>query len=157
MDRPAVGATRTVAVYERASQTMDRTAAIVDNDEVFLPAAFLVDPLGLKRKDLPAGRVGICRDDLCVSFSVGAGPNSLRRVGDREFVPVAFLAKALGGTMVWDAEGDDLLLDLTGRRPDLPVEPGPHLEFTLPDLDGKPVSLSAFRGRKVLLFAWASW
>ena len=29
--------------------------------------------------------------------------------------------------------------------------------FTLPELDGHPVSLSGFDGRKRLLFAWASW
>ncbi|MDQ3328067.1 MAG: peroxiredoxin family protein, partial [Chloroflexota bacterium] len=31
----------------------------------------------------------------------------------------------------------------------------PDLE--LPDLDGTPFRLSALRGRKVLLLAWASW
>ena len=30
-------------------------------------------------------------------------------------------------------------------------------EFTLPDLDGRPHTLSEHRGRKVLLLAWASW
>lgn len=30
-------------------------------------------------------------------------------------------------------------------------------DFTLPDLDGAPVSLSNFRGKKVLLASWASW
>ena len=30
-------------------------------------------------------------------------------------------------------------------------------DFTLPDLDGRPHSLSGFRGQKVLLVAWASW
>jgi hypothetical protein len=30
-------------------------------------------------------------------------------------------------------------------------------DFTLPDLDGRPHSLSAHRGRKVLLVAYASW
>ena len=30
-------------------------------------------------------------------------------------------------------------------------------DFTLPDLAGRPHTLSAHRGRKVLLVAWASW
>jgi hypothetical protein len=30
-------------------------------------------------------------------------------------------------------------------------------DFTLPDLDGKPHSLSDFRGKKVLLVTWGSW
>ena len=34
----------------------------------------------------------------------------------------------------------------------------PHADFTLPSLaDGRPVSLSEFRGRKVLLIHFASW
>lgn len=32
-----------------------------------------------------------------------------------------------------------------------------HPDFTLPDLDNRPVSLSDFRGRNVLIFMWASW
>jgi len=30
-------------------------------------------------------------------------------------------------------------------------------DFTLPDLNGKPVSLSSFKGRPVLVNLWASW
>ena len=30
-------------------------------------------------------------------------------------------------------------------------------DFTLPDLDGRPHRLSAYRGRKVLLIAYSSW
>jgi peroxiredoxin len=34
----------------------------------------------------------------------------------------------------------------------------PHPDFTLPNLaDGKPVSLSDFHGKKVLLIQFASW
>ena len=34
----------------------------------------------------------------------------------------------------------------------------PHFDFTLPSLsNGEPVSLSQFRGRKVLLIHFASW
>ncbi len=30
-------------------------------------------------------------------------------------------------------------------------------EVVLPDLAGRPVALDAYRGRKVILFTWASW
>ncbi len=34
----------------------------------------------------------------------------------------------------------------------------PHLDFVLPSIaDGRPVSLSQFRGQKVLLINFASW
>lgn len=36
-----------------------------------------------------------------------------------------------------------------------PGTPGP--DFTLQDIAGKPVTLSSFRGRKVVLVFWASW
>jgi peroxiredoxin len=38
--------------------------------------------------------------------------------------------------------------DMTGK---------PAPEFTLPDTDGKPVSLASFRGKYVLVDFWASW
>ena len=30
-------------------------------------------------------------------------------------------------------------------------------DFTLPSLDGRRVSLSDYRGKRVVLFTWASW
>ncbi|UOF89521.1 redoxin domain-containing protein [Fodinisporobacter ferrooxydans] len=30
-------------------------------------------------------------------------------------------------------------------------------DFALPDLDGNLVSLQEYRGKKVLIFMWASW
>ena len=43
-------------------------------------------------------------------------------------------------------------------QPFSPVVGQRHPDFTLPDIrDGKPVSLSDFRGKKVLLIQFASW
>jgi thiol-disulfide isomerase/thioredoxin len=41
------------------------------------------------------------------------------------------------------------------RRANVPLAQAP--EFTFPDVDGKPTSLSAFRGKVVLLDFWATW
>ncbi|TCS72067.1 peroxiredoxin family protein [Effusibacillus lacus] len=30
-------------------------------------------------------------------------------------------------------------------------------DFSLPDLNGKPVSIREYRGKKVLIIMWASW
>ena len=35
--------------------------------------------------------------------------------------------------------------------------PKPAPEFSLPDLDGRRVTLSDLRGKVVLLFYWATW
>ena len=33
----------------------------------------------------------------------------------------------------------------------------PAPQFTLPSLDGKQVSLSDYRGKRLVIFMWASW
>lgn len=49
------------------------------------------------------------------------------------------------------------------RRFNFPAHPEGRLasleapDFTLPDLDGRPHSLSDYRGQKILLAAYASW
>ena len=45
--------------------------------------------------------------------------------------------------------------DALGLTPYEPRKPAPA--FTLPDLEGRPVSLESFRGKVVLLFYWATW
>ena len=47
-----------------------------------------------------------------------------------------------------------LLLSFLFAAPSLAVEP---VDFTLPDLEGKPVSLSDYRGKWVIVNYWATW
>ena len=38
------------------------------------------------------------------------------------------------------------------------LRPGDRFpELVLPDLDGEPLSVASFRGRKLVLHVWASW
>lgn len=90
---------------------------------------------------------GACKDVRCVPLPAGA-----RRDG---LVDVRVLAERLRMPLVHDPDrglwalgpeyGGSALSDATA--PDL----------VLPDLDGTPVALSTYRGRKVLIAAWASW
>jgi hypothetical protein len=48
---------------------------------------------------------------------------------------------------------DDLLFDLQF----VPLEGRPAPPFGLPDLGGRPVSLTGQRGKVVLLYFWTSW
>lgn len=48
---------------------------------------------------------------------------------------------------------DDLLFDLQM----IPHDGQPSHDFTLPQLDGRPMALSTLKGRVVLLYFWATW
>jgi hypothetical protein len=101
---------------------------------------------------------GLCRGALCVPVPPGqAGQALLAAHGAKPRVNLTALARHMGQPVaagpehaVWSIgeaaeEIADRLLSL--EAPD----------FTLPDMDGKPHTLSTFRGRKVFLLAWASW
>lgn len=46
---------------------------------------------------------------------------------------------------------------MTTIAPGYPKVGDPSPDFTLPSLDGEMISLSSLRGRKVIVFMWASW
>jgi len=87
---------------------------------------------------------GACRGSVCVPLSPqGDGEIDLRGVAERLGMPLVHDEKAglwaLGpaaGPVLEDAEAPD---------------------FTLPDWRGGEFTLSALRGRKVLVLAWAPW
>ncbi len=92
---------------------------------------------------------GLCRDDVCIPISddvLSEGKLSLETLADVLGRPLAMSvehrAAYLGPAITQYAETVGSL-----EAPD----------FTLPDLDRNPHSLSEHRGSKVLLAAWASW
>ncbi len=88
---------------------------------------------------------GACRGGVCVPLP----PQGTT-------VRVDAMADHLGMAIVHD-EGHHLWAlgpsTVSGRALESTEAP----DFTLPDLDGRPFRLSALRGQKVVLVAWASW
>jgi hypothetical protein len=121
-------------------------AGVLDGDRVLIEPDALPSVLGWELKP-----EGLCRDDVCVPVR----DRDALFVGDR--LDVAEVAKALQRPVVVDAAAGMVAVALPSeeRRRALTDRHAPP--FTLPDLDGTPHSLAEWRGRKKLLFAFASW
>jgi len=115
------------------------------------PDTFVVDPAELERATGWALQPeGLCRAGVCV-------PVRDRDGFAHDGVDLRSFARALDRPVALEPDAGLAVLgeSPTTLRGDLDTLIAPP--FTLPDLDGRAVSLSDFDGRKRLLFAWASW
>jgi hypothetical protein len=97
---------------------------------------------------------GLCRGDICVPIR-GKGI-----VSEDGLVDLAAFGAATGVPMALELDGPDGPVGVLAERSDertAAITSGVAPDFTLPDLDGNPVSLHDFDRRKRLLLAWASW
>lgn len=92
---------------------------------------------------------GMCRADLCVPLPASA-------LASNEVDLEAFWRK-LDGPVVASEARDVWALGTPAEERNAALEGLDAPDFTLPDLDGVPRSLSQLRGRKVFLATWASW
>lgn len=112
----------------------------VDGGEVLA-----LDPavLGWERKP-----EGLCRDDVCIPVpgDVADGP-----------IEASQLAQLLGRPVVVDTDERVAAFAAPAAERADALRSGVAPDFELPDLDGATHRLSDFRGRKVVLYAYASW
>jgi len=92
---------------------------------------------------------GMCRDERCVPLPAAA-------VKGAEVDVEAFWQK-LGGPVIASQDGDAWALGAPADERNAALEGLQAPDFTLPDVDGKPRTLSELRGKKVFLATWASW
>ena len=126
-------------------RSVEVQAEISDGAVRIAPEA-LRDALGWELK-----AEGLCRGDVCVPVR-----DRDALVADRG-IDLAAFADALRRPLALDAEEGAAAIgtaaaDLGARLARLEAP-----DFTLPDLEGRPHSLSEQRGTKVLLVAYASW
>ena len=135
----------TEAIVIEGERTVE-VAATERDDTLLVAAADLEQATGWGLKP-----EGLCRYDVCVPVRdhdalLADGKIDLRAVADALGRPLAF-------------EPDPAVAVIGGAATDR-VDAMTALEapaFTLPDIDGAPVSLADFAGRKKLLITWASW
>lgn len=105
-----------------------------------------VDPAELERRTGWAIKPeGACKDERCVLLP----PDEDQRLD------ASILSARLGMPLVRDETTGLLCLgpESGGRALSSTVAP----DLQLPDLECKPFDLKSLRGKKVLLYAWASW
>ncbi len=124
--------------------------AIAEGDALWLFPAELVRATGWQLKP-----EGVCRGDACVPLPRGR-EHEFVRSDDGRFNLAAF-GRLLGQPVVRDEGADAWAFGLAARKPPAPGAPLEAPDFRLPDLAGRPHSLSDYRGKKVLLVSWASW
>lgn len=92
---------------------------------------------------------GMCRDERCV-------PLPAKAVTGQE-VDVETFWRTLGGPMIASDDGGVWALGAPADERNAALQGLEAPDFTLPDVDGTPRTLSHLRGKKVFLATWASW
>lgn len=98
---------------------------------------------------------GLCRAGACVPIPDGQG--WLDPTGAK--LDYAAFAAHLGHAIARDEAHSVWSFGPPAGRPYAAIGTGPVVapDLRLPDLDGEMRSLSDYRGKKVLLYCWASW
>ncbi len=123
-----------------------RFEACLDGEAIRISPDALEATLGWKIE-----AAGLCRDDVCVPV---ADRDSLVDSGGVDLVE---LARRLERPLALDREEAVASLGASARIHGARLASGEAPDFSLPDLSGQTHSLSDFRGKKVLLIAYASW
>lgn len=94
---------------------------------------------------------GFCRGAVCVPVPSGSS------VVTRQGIDLAAFARLLHRPVAFDVDEKVAYLGISAEERALALTSLEAPDFTLPDLEGRPHSLSEYRGKKVLLVAYASW
>ena len=118
----------------------------VDDGRVLLSADALREALGWELHDGT-----LCNDTMCVPLPAGS------RLGAGGVFDLGEVATTLDRPLALDAEAGAAFLGVSAGERAQALGSLIAPDFTLPDLAGRPHTLSSYRGSKVFMVAWASW
>jgi len=94
---------------------------------------------------------GLCQGDVCIP--IAGRPDLISAQG----IDLIGLGEVLGRPVAIDTSESVVSIGAETAAHGVELARGVAPDFTLPDLTGKEYSLSSFKGKKVLLIAYASW
>jgi len=98
---------------------------------------------------------GVCKGDVCVPIPPTRSVEFVRD-GGNSFNLAAF-GRLMGQPVLHDDKNAVWMFGESAESRDNTLASLEAPDFGLPDLDGRMHRLSDYRGKKVLLAAWASW
>jgi len=128
-------------------QGRDREVRVrVEGGRLLLAAEALREALGWELHDGT-----LCNDAMCVPLPAGS------RLGEGGVFDLGEVAATLDRPLALDVDARAAYLGVSAGERAQALGSLLAPDFTLPDLAGRPHTLSSYRGKKVLLIAWASW
>ena len=138
------------------------TAPVEIGGSRLFPAAEIANRAGGALKLLNDGKLAVlCLGDRCTPVPVDGTQAAVR--DGAVFVKQEVLARALHVSLTYAPDRNAVTLSETAFAQHETSQPfsvqvgQPVPDVELADLDGKRVKLSAFRGKRVAVFSWASW
>ena len=130
----------------RSFEISATTGAKADGSTLRIATEPLLGALGWEQKT-----EGLCQGDVCIP--IASRPDLITPAG----VDLRGLGEILGRPVAIDLEESVASFGAETTAHGRALAEGFAPDFTLPDLSGKEHSLSSFKGKKVLLIAYASW
>ena len=128
-------------------QGRDREVRVrVEGGRLLLSAEALREALGWELHDGT-----LCNDAMCVPLPAGS------RLGEGGVFDLGEVAATLDRPLALDVDARAAYLGVSAGERAQALGSLLAPDFTLPDLAGRPHTLSSYRGKKILLVAWASW
>ena len=100
---------------------------------------------------------GMCKEELCFPLPKARKNEFVVKRGKTSWFNLSEFARLVRQPVAFDDKNSTWYFGARQDQQGSYVETLEAPDFKLPDINGKPHSLSDFRGKKVLLVTWASW